>query len=102
VVLDEPNSSLDYLGERMLFEAIEWMKAANTTVIIITHRIGILGATNKIAIMQDGAVSAFGDSKEIFERCLTRPQVASREPVPGHSGQKCESSVGASPQPISP
>ena len=82
VVLDEPNSSLDYLGERMLFEAIERMKAANTTVIIITHRIGILGVTNKIAIMQDGAVSAFGDSKEIFERCLTRPQVASREPAP--------------------
>ena len=52
------------------------MKAANTTVIIITHRIGILGATDKLAIMQDGAVSAFGDSKEIFERCLARPQVA--------------------------
>jgi ATP-binding cassette subfamily C protein len=81
VVLDEPNSSLDCLGERMLFDAIERMKAANTTVIIITHRIGILGATNKLAIMQGGAVSAFGDSKEIFERCLTRPQVASREPV---------------------
>jgi ATP-binding cassette subfamily C protein len=81
VVLDEPNSSLDALGERMLFDAIEWMKAANTTVIIITHRIGILGVTDKIAIMQDGAVSAFGDSRDIFERCLARPQVASREPV---------------------
>jgi len=81
VVLDEPNSSLDSLGERMLFDAIERMKAANTTVIIITHRIGILGATNKLAIMRGGAVSAFGDSKEIFERCLARPQVASREPV---------------------
>jgi PrtD family type I secretion system ABC transporter len=81
VVLDEPNSSLDSLGERMLFDAIERMKAANTIVIIITHRIGILGATDKLAIMQGGAVSAFGESREIFERCLSRPQVASREPV---------------------
>ena len=81
VVLDEPNSSLDSLGERMLFDAIERMKAANTIVIIITHRIGILGATDKLAIMQGGAVSAFGESREIFERCLARPQVASREPV---------------------
>ena len=40
VVLDEPNASLDTLGERVLFDAIEQMKAANTTVIIITHRIG--------------------------------------------------------------
>jgi ATP-binding cassette subfamily C protein len=50
-------------------------------VILITHRIGILGATNKLAIMEGGAVSAFGDSREIFERCLARPQVASREHV---------------------
>ena len=79
MVLDEPNASLDYLGERMLFDAIEEMKAANTTVVIITHRIGILAATDKIAIMQGGTISAFGDSKEIYERYLARPQVASRE-----------------------
>jgi len=98
VVLDEPNSSLDHLGERMLFEAIERMRAANTIVVIITHRIGILGATNKIAIMQGGGVSAFGDSKEIFESCLARPQVASREPVQAHASQPGES--GAVPQRI--
>jgi PrtD family type I secretion system ABC transporter len=79
VVLDEPNASLDYLGESVLYDAIQQMKAANTTVIIITHRMGILAATNKIAIMQDGAVSAFGDSQDIFDRYLSRPQVASPE-----------------------
>jgi ATP-binding cassette, subfamily C, type I secretion system permease/ATPase len=82
VVLDEPNASLDYLGERALFEAVERAKAANITVIIITHRMGILGATNKIAIMQAGSFSAFGDSREIFERYVSRPQVASRESPP--------------------
>ncbi len=100
VVLDEPNASLDYLGERVLFDAIERMKAANTTVIIITHRIGILAVTNKLAIMEGGAVSAFGDSKEIFERYLARPQVVSRKHAPPHS--ECESSVGASPETILP
>jgi ATP-binding cassette subfamily C protein len=102
VVLDEPNASLDYLGERVLFEAIERMKAANTTVIIITHRIGILAATNKIAIMQGGAVSAFGDSKDIFETYLARPQVSSRESAQSHSNQERDSSVGVSPQSILP
>ena len=76
VVLDEPNASLDYVGERVLFDAIEQLKAAQITVIIITHRMGILAATNKIAIMQDGAVTACGESEEIFERYLSRPQVA--------------------------
>jgi PrtD family type I secretion system ABC transporter len=81
VVLDEPNASLDSLGERMLLDAIEELKAANAIVVIITHRIGILAATDKIAIMQGCAISAFGDSKDIYERYLARPQVTSREPV---------------------
>ncbi len=102
VVLDEPNASLDYFGERVLFEAIERMKAANTTVVIITHRLGILAATNKIAIMQGGMVSAFGDSKEIFERYLARPQVGSRESARPASSRECESDIGASPQPVMP
>jgi ABC-type protease/lipase transport system fused ATPase/permease subunit len=81
VVLDEPNASLDSLGERMLLDAIAQLKAANTTVVIITHRIGILAATDKIAIMQGGMLSAFGDSEEIYERYLLRPQLGSREPA---------------------
>jgi ABC-type protease/lipase transport system fused ATPase/permease subunit len=82
VVLDEPNASLDYVGERVLVDAIEQMKIANSTVIIVTHRMGILAATNKIAIMQGGALTAFGDSEEIFERYLSRPQVASQVTMP--------------------
>jgi PrtD family type I secretion system ABC transporter len=101
VVLDEPNASLDYLGESVLFDAIERTKAANTTVIIITHRIGILAVTNKIAIMQGGMVTAFGDSKEIFERYLARPQLVSREPATSDSNRESEPRVDdATPQPI--
>jgi PrtD family type I secretion system ABC transporter len=102
VILDEPNASLDYLGERLLFEAIERMKADNTIVIIITHRMGILAATNKIAIMQGGAISAFGDSKDIYERYLARPQVGSRESAQPHPDRECENCVDAPPQPILP
>lgn len=93
VVLDEPNASLDYVGERVLYDAIEQMKAANITVIIITHRMGILAATSKIAIMQDGTVSAFGDSQEIFDRYLSRPHIPSSENAPAQ--------VDVSPEPRS-
>jgi PrtD family type I secretion system ABC transporter len=79
VVLDEPNASLDHYGEGVLFEAIERMKAANTMVVVVTHRIGVLAATTKIAIMQNGMLGAFGDSKEIVERYLTPPQIAAGE-----------------------
>jgi ATP-binding cassette subfamily C protein len=82
VVLDEPNASLDFAGERMLLDAIEQMKSANVIVIVVTHRMGVLGVTNKIAIMEGGAVVAHGESEEIFERYLSRPQVASQATLP--------------------
>jgi ATP-binding cassette, subfamily C, type I secretion system permease/ATPase len=84
VVLDEPNASLDYAGERVLLDAIEQMKMTNATVIVVTHRMGILAATDKIAIMEGGAVIAFGESEEIFERHLSRPQVAAQAAPPGN------------------
>ena len=40
---------------------------------MITHRMGILAATDKIAIMQGGALSAFGSRDEIFARYIGRP-----------------------------
>jgi PrtD family type I secretion system ABC transporter len=82
VVLDEPNASLDYVGERVLADAIEQMKNANTTVVIVTHRMGILAATDKIAIMQDGTLTAFGESEEIFDRYLSAPKVTSQFTLP--------------------
>jgi ATP-binding cassette subfamily C protein len=78
VVLDEPNASLDYFGEQELFRAIERMKAAHTTVVIITHRMGILAATDKIAVMQTGLLTGFGDSNEIIEMFVSRPLVTAR------------------------
>jgi len=101
VVLDEPNASLDYVGEGVLFEAVERMKAANTTVIIITHRMGILAATDKIAIMQGGALSEFGESKDIVQRCLRQPLIP-REDAPSHTHQEGERGVTASAGPVLP
>ncbi len=75
VVLDEPNAHLDYKGEQILFNAIENLKADGATVVVITHRTGILPITDKIAILEDGMLSAFGRSQDIFERHLRRPQI---------------------------
>ncbi|MCY1303906.1 Type I secretion system ATP-binding protein PrsD [compost metagenome] len=73
VVLDDPNSSLDYDGERRLFAAIARMRAMGMMIIIITHRMGILPVTNKIAIMRNGTIEAFGDSDWVFDTYLQPP-----------------------------
>lgn len=76
VVLDDPNSSLDYDGERILFTAINRMRSRGMMVVIITHRMGILPVTNKIAIIRNGTISAFGDSERIYETFLQAPSRA--------------------------
>jgi ATP-binding cassette subfamily C protein len=71
------------------------MKIAGTTVVVITHRMGILAATDKIAIMEGGSLLAFGASEQIFEQHLSRPQVQSQAP----SQDDPRGAVNASPEP---
>jgi PrtD family type I secretion system ABC transporter len=66
VVLDEPNSNLDDAGERALVQAVLNFKRMGTTVILITHRPGILGVTDKILLLVEGQVKAFGQRDDVL------------------------------------
>jgi ATP-binding cassette subfamily C protein len=73
IVLDEPNASLDAAGEEALLFAVQKVRAAGGTVVIITHKVNILAVTDKIMVMGQGAVQAFGVRDEILGR-LTGPR----------------------------
>ena len=49
VVLDEPNASLDEAGDVALLNAVKLLRAKGTTVIVITHRLNILGGNRAYA-----------------------------------------------------
>ena len=68
VVLDEPNANLDELGEQALVGAINHARAKKITTVIISHRPSILSCVDKILILQDGAVAAFGTKDEIMAK----------------------------------
>lgn len=68
VVLDEPNSNLDEQGEAALVEAIKFLKETDTTVILITHRPSILQATNKLAVIKQGALELYGNTNEVLAK----------------------------------
>jgi PrtD family type I secretion system ABC transporter len=68
VILDEPNSSLDHEGEEALVQAIAQVKAQGTTVVVITHRPSILGLADKLLLLRNGAIEAFGESREVIAR----------------------------------
>ena len=68
VVLDEPNSNLDDIGEVALVEAIKILKTRGTTVVLITHRPSILQVTNKLAFMQQGLLQLYGNTNEVLQK----------------------------------
>jgi len=74
VVLDEPNSNLDDVGERALVVAISELKKRGTTVILITHRPAILGITDKIAFMREGQLHLYGARDEVLAALAPKPQ----------------------------
>ncbi|MEI7840727.1 MAG: type I secretion system permease/ATPase [Methylococcaceae bacterium] len=66
IVLDEPNSNLDEIGEAALGNAIQRLKQNQATVIIITHRNNVLANVDKLLILNDGLVSVYGPKDQVI------------------------------------
>lgn len=66
VVLDEPNSSLDEGGEAALAAAIAQRKASGTTFVVITHRPSVLAVADKLLILNNGTVQAYGPRDDVI------------------------------------
>lgn len=66
VVLDEPNASLDAVGEQSLLNTLMALKEQQVTQLVISHRSGLLKYADKILVLNDGGVEAFGPRDEIL------------------------------------
>ena len=60
VVLDEPDASLDEAGEQALVAALSTLKQRGATVLVVSHRRAILPVCDKLLLLQEGRVVAFG------------------------------------------
>jgi ATP-binding cassette subfamily C exporter for protease/lipase len=79
VVLDEPNASLDAEGEDALLKAVEAMKAQGTTIIIISHKASIFRVADKMLVLRDGRVDAFGPRDQVMSRLVKPAEVRAVE-----------------------
>jgi ATP-binding cassette subfamily C exporter for protease/lipase len=66
VVLDEPNSNLDEVGEGALVQAILDLRRRGKTIVLITHRTSVIGVTNKLLVLRDGAAQLFGPTEQVL------------------------------------
>lgn len=72
VVLDEPNSNLDDIGEQALAQALLKLKERRCTVIVITHRMGILSIVDRIMVLNEGALALDGPRDEVLAKLNQR------------------------------
>ncbi len=68
VVLDEPNANLDHEGDVALLQTLRRMKEEGVTVVIVAHRPSLLSGVDKLLVLREGMVDAFGPREEIMAR----------------------------------
>lgn len=78
LVLDEPNASLDEAGEAALLRMVQQLKASGATVIVITHRTAVLPVCDKLLVLRDGQLAAFGPRDEVMAQLRQAAEQAAR------------------------
>ena len=74
LVLDEPNSNLDELGEQALNIAIANMKQQGSSIIMVSHRQAVLSLADYVMIMESGNIKEQGLRDEVIERVRAAQQ----------------------------
>ncbi|WP_235528128.1 type I secretion system permease/ATPase [Sphingomonas sp. Leaf231] len=84
LILDEPNAHLDAEGDGALLAAIDHYKKAGHTILVVSHKLGILPVVDKLLVMRAGRVEMFGPRDEILPKIA--PQRPRAVPAPGAAG----------------
>ncbi len=68
IILDEPTAAIDPMQEHELYQT--FLDAAkNKIAVIVTHRLGLARACDKIVVMQQGRILDVGRHEELLVRC---------------------------------
>ncbi len=68
LVLDEPNAHLDIEGESALLQSLRDASQRGVCCIVVAHRTGFLSQANKLMVVVDGRIDAFGPREAILAR----------------------------------
>ena len=97
VVLDEPNSNLDPVGEQSLNEAIQRMRQQGQIVVIVAHRPSAIFAANKILSLRNGRAEMFGSKKHVLAALFPRAGQPHKPAEVVNGGENTESAQTQAP-----
>lgn len=76
LILDEPNSNLDAEGEQELLQCLGQCKARGTTILLVAHRMSMMGVVDDLLIVQDGRIAAFGAKDDVLREVSAQRSVS--------------------------
>jgi PrtD family type I secretion system ABC transporter len=83
LVLDEPNANLDHDGEQALERALKSARQEGTTVVVVTHRMSIASSCDRVMILRNGVIDAFGPSAEVLKQMAGDNRAQTYSPASG-------------------
>jgi ABC-type protease/lipase transport system fused ATPase/permease subunit len=92
VVLDEPNANLDSEGEAALTRAIAVLRARQSIVVVISHRVSALAALDKALVLYKGEMLAFGPRDDVLAHLAGSKKAANSDagsPAQATAQQDC-------------
>ncbi len=81
IVLDEPNSNLDAVGEQALTETLARAKVRGVTVIVITQRPALLTSVDRVLVLRNGRAEAYGPPDKVLHRVVPPTAAAAAAPA---------------------
>lgn len=80
--LDEPNAHLDISAEGRLMETLQHLRERGATVVVSTHRTGLLQAVDKVMLLRDGVIQIYDDRNKVIRPAAPQMQQQGN-PAPG-------------------
>jgi len=101
IVLDEPNSNLDEVGERALGVALQKIKETGATVFIISHRPNILSRLDRVMVLNAGTLSMYGSRDQVIAE-LAQQQAKTQAQAQGQTQPRVAAAAPGAATPAAP
>jgi ATP-binding cassette, subfamily C, bacterial exporter for protease/lipase len=98
IVLDEPNSNLDDIGEQALVTALMDLRQRGKTIVLITHRTSVISITSKLLFLRDGVAQLFGPSDQVLAALNQANQQAAQQAQQAQQAQLAQQQANTEAQ----
>ncbi len=98
IVLDEPNANLDSQGEAAVTAAIMGARKRGAIVIVIAHRPSAVQSVDKLLVLRNGFVSAYGDKASVLKEAVSNAAKVGGALPPGRPAEANAQDAPAPPQ----